>query len=87
MDWCISLLFIPILFANSWYNMTNLPTFIPPAVENAVPPTIIRIIMNALAAAGIDCMLIYWNPVLVEALTVWNAAAPMSSPVVPAASR
>ena len=50
----------------------NLEILIPPAVENAVPPTSIKIMSNIFPPSDSSTRFKNWKPVVVEALIAWN---------------
>ncbi len=60
--------------------------FIPPAVENAVPPINMSAISNILPVIDIWDKSINWNPVVVDALTTWNTEESHSFPLIKAFS-
>ena len=61
-----------LLLTNFWKISISLAIFIPPAVENAVPPISITRISNILPFIERWDKLRYWKPVVVEALITWN---------------
>lgn len=61
-----------VFWANFLKIYRNLVILIPPAVENAVPPTSIKIISNIFPPSDSSTRFKNWKPVVVEALIAWN---------------